>query len=194
VTRTRSASRRTVGTFGVAVVVGVALAGGAEAQYLGGGTKTAAEAQIADLEQLRDKFLALGKAFSEDLFDWRPMEDVRSLRDVMALIAGEGALFPTMWNYPAPDWVAQGGFEGERQRLVALSQGELLAQVERSFGHVLGIVRELSDADRAQQVNFFGLNVDLGTAVQLMANDMHEHLGQSIAYARMHRIVPPWSQ
>jgi hypothetical protein len=30
--------------------------------------------------------------------------------------------------------------------------------------------------------------------VLLVAGDMHEHLGQLIAYARMNQIVPPWSQ
>jgi hypothetical protein len=27
-----------------------------------------------------------------------------------------------------------------------------------------------------------------------VAGDMHEHLGQLIAYARMNHIVPPWSK
>ena len=27
-----------------------------------------------------------------------------------------------------------------------------------------------------------------------MMNHLHEHLGQSIAYARMNGVVPPWSQ
>jgi hypothetical protein len=26
-----------------------------------------------------------------------------------------------------------------------------------------------------------------------MLNHLHEHLGQSIAYARMNAVVPPWS-
>jgi hypothetical protein len=30
--------------------------------------------------------------------------------------------------------------------------------------------------------------------VLFVAGDMHEHLGQLIAYARMNRIVPPWSK
>lgn len=28
----------------------------------------------------------------------------------------------------------------------------------------------------------------------LVGGDMHEHLGQLIAYARTNRIVPPWSR
>ena len=28
----------------------------------------------------------------------------------------------------------------------------------------------------------------------IMSGDLHEHLGQLIAYARMHGIKPPWSK
>ncbi len=30
--------------------------------------------------------------------------------------------------------------------------------------------------------------------VAAFGGDMHEHLGQLIAYARMNKIVPPWSK
>lgn len=174
-----------------AVVAGRPPAAG---QYLGGGTKSGAEAQTADLEQLRDKFVSLAEAFPEETFDWRPMEGVRSVREVFVLIAGEGTLFPTMWGFDRPDWVAEGGFGGESSRLAALSREELIDELKRSFTHLLDLVRGLSEEDRQRQVNFFGLTVDLTTAVTLMGTDMHEHLGQAIAYARMNRIVPPWSR
>jgi hypothetical protein len=177
-----------------AAVLWMAGASEASAQYLGGGSKSAVETQIADLEQVRDKFLALAEAFPEETYDWRPMEGVRSVRDVMALIAAEGTLFPTMWGFDKPAWVAEGGFGPELGRLGKLSKAEIIMEIERSFEHVLGIVTGLSEEDRAREVNFFGLDVDLGTAVTLMANDMHEHLGQSIAYARTNKIVPPWSR
>ena len=31
-------------------------------------------------------------------------------------------------------------------------------------------------------------------AALLIGGDLHEHLGQLIAYARMNNIVPPWSK
>ena len=143
---------------------------------------------------MRDKFLALADAFPEDLYDWSPMEGVRSVRDVMALIIAECTQFPSMWGFDKPEWVADGGFGGELGRRGELSRDELIAEIERSFNHVIALVRGLSEEDRAREVEFFGLTTDLGTAVSLMANDMHEHLGQSIAYARMNQIVPPWSR
>lgn len=166
----------------------------AAAQYLGGGAKTAAEAQLADLESLRDKFVALAGAFPEETWSWRPMEGVRSVHEVMSLIAAEGTLFPTMWGFDKAAWTADGGFGPELQRLASMSRDDVIAEMERSFAHLTELVGGLSEEQRAREVNFFGLTVDLGTAVTLMANDMHEHLGQAIAYARTNEIVPPWSR
>jgi len=193
---TRCRARGRGGLRGSMALVAILAVGAApvEAQYLGGGTKSGAEVQIADLEQLRDKFLSLAKAFPEESYDWRPMEGVRSVRDVFVLIAAEGTLFPTMWGFEQPEWVADGGIGGETARLRALSRDELIAELERSFGHLVELVRPLTDEHRARQVDFFGLTTDLTSAITLMGTDMHEHLGQAIAYARMNRIVPPWSR
>ena len=179
----------------VLAVAGMAcLALPAAAQYLGGGTKSAAEAQLADLESMRDKFVSLAEAFPEETWAWQPMEGVRSVHDVMSLIAAEGTLFPTMWGFDKAAWTADGGFGPELARLGAMGKDEVIAEMERSFEHLIALVGGLTPEQRAQEVSFFGLTVDLGTAVTLMANDMHEHLGQSIAYARTNRIVPPWSR
>lgn len=166
----------------------------ASAQYLGGGTKTTAEAQLADLEELGDKFRALAQAFPESTYDWTPMEGVRSVRAVFTLVVNEATLFPTMWEFEKPSWVPDGSINAEQARVSALPKAEIAREIERAYEHLLSIVRGLDAADRARQVNFFGLTVPLGTAITLMANDMHEHLGQAIAYARMNHIVPPWSR
>jgi len=176
------------------VILALGLPATLPAQYLGGGTKNAVEVQLADLSQIGEKFVALADAFPEDLYDWRPMEGVRSVKDVMALIVAETSMFPGMWDFPRPEWAAEGGFREELDRVGALSKAEIVAELGRAFDHIVELSRGLSDADRARQVNFFGLTTDLGTALILMQNDMHEHLGQSIAYARMNRIVPPWSR
>lgn len=176
------------------VTLAALVAAPAAAQYLGGGTKTAEEAQVADLENLRDKFVSLAEAFPEETWEWRPMEGVRSVHDVMSLIAAEGTLFPTMWGFDRAAWTAEGGFGPELARLSGLSKDEMIAEIQRSFEHLIGLVQGLSADDRAREVSFFGLTIPLGAAITQMANDMHEHLGQSIAYARTNRIVPPWSR
>ncbi len=165
-----------------------------EAQYLGGGAKTMAETQLADIETIGEKFGALAEAFPDSLYDWRPMEGVRSLRNVLVLVATESAFFPVAWGYDPPQWAAPDGFVAQQRLLQGISKPEITAEIVRAFEHVSNLIENMSDVDRSREVNFFGLDVDVATAITLMANDMHEHLGQSIAYARMNRIVPPWSR
>jgi hypothetical protein len=81
----------------IALALALALAGSADrvsGQYLGGGTMTAAQAQVADLEQVRDKFVALAGAFPDSTYDWRPMEGVRSVRQVFTLVAEKFGQLP----------------------------------------------------------------------------------------------------
>ena len=51
-----------------------------------GGMQAWQNEAVADLEQMRDKFLSLADAFPEDTWDWMPMEGTRSVRDVMVLM------------------------------------------------------------------------------------------------------------
>ena len=52
----------------------------------------------------------------------------------------------------------------------------------------------MPDADLEKEVKMFGNTVTERMALFVMANHAHEHLGQSIAYARTNGIVPPWSE
>ena len=63
---------------------------------------------VADLEQMRDKFISLAEAFPEEMWDWTPMEGVRSVRDVMVLIVTEGHVFPGLWGADPPMGAASG--------------------------------------------------------------------------------------
>ena len=152
-----------------------------------------AQAQVADLEGMKDKFMGLGEAFPEDLMDWSPMEGVRSVKDVLVLAAVECNLFPTMWGFDAPEGVGE-NFGAENERLGAMTQADLVAAVGVAFDHLIGIVGDLDGEARMATTSFFGRTVDVETAIALAAFDMHEHLGQLIAYARSNEIVPPWSR
>ena len=43
-------------------------------------------------------------------------------------------------------------------------------------------------------MKLFGRDMMKQGALMLILNDQHEHLGQSIAYARSNSVVPPWSK
>jgi hypothetical protein len=181
-------------------VLGVAMmatalggAGTASAQMGSMNMSAMKDAQVADLQTMKDKFTRLGNEFTEAQFDWRPMEGVRSVKDVLVLMASEGNLFPTMWGAPAP-MGAGADFRAEVERLGALSKADLLAEVGKAFDNIIGAAKGMDDAARMKPVKFFGRDTNAGGAIFMAQSDMHEHLGQLIAYARTNHIVPPWSR
>jgi uncharacterized damage-inducible protein DinB len=52
----------------------------------------------------------------------------------------------------------------------------------------------LSDNDLQTPVKLFGIDMAKQGALMLVLEDPHQHLGQSIAYARTNGVVPPWSK
>jgi hypothetical protein len=50
------------------------------------------------------------------------------------------------------------------------------------------------DSKLDDHIKFFGEDMTVRQMFVSAATHMHEHLGQSIAYARMNGIVPPWSK
>ncbi len=159
----------------------------------GGGMQAWQDQTVADLEQMRDKFLSLAEAFPEDTWDWAPMEGVRSVRDVMVLIVTEGHVFPAMWGANPPTGAAS-GFGAETARVAAMSKADVIAEMERAFDYMIESCRNMTAADLVADASWFGQATNGTGIVGHAVVDMHEHLGQSIAYARMNQIVPPWSR
>lgn len=155
------------------------------------GKEAAAEikaAFLADLEVMRGKFVGLAEAFPADKYTWRPMEGVRSVSEVLMLIAQEGYGF-------VPG--AFGGKPGAPQgvKLAAITdKTEVLDHLNKAFAHAKAQVEAADPATLTGRRAIMKREMSLPQAVAFVGGDMHEHLGQLIAYARMNRIVPPWSK
>ena len=151
------------------------------------------EVQLNDIRTMKEKFVGLANEFPEFLYDWRPMEAVRSVKDVLVLLTNEGNSFPTQWGAPRPAGV-NADRAAETARLEAMSKAQLTAALGSAFDNIIGFVERADDAGRAREVRFFGQQVTVDGAILMATADMHEHLGQLIAYARHSRIVPPWTR
>jgi len=171
----------------VAVAVVLSLPGSVSAQ-----AKTWKQVQVGDIEQMKDKFIGLAGAFDEDQYAWRPMEGVRSVADVLALAIAEANLFPTAWG-AEPGATAVGGFGPELEAKAALSKADMIEDLGASFDYLVGVVDGMDDAARMASSSFFGNEMPTHANVATAMADMHEHLGQLIAYARTNHVVPPWS-
>lgn len=174
-----------VSALAAAIVIG--LPGMASAQV-----ESMRDFQISDAAAMGDKFAQLAEAFDQSHYDWRPMEGVRSVRDVLALAVAEANLFPGMWGATAPAGVGS-GFAEETARVAAMDKAAVAAAVRSAFGHFARVLEEMSDETRAAEGNTFGRTMTNSAGISLAMSDMHEHLGQLIAYARTNQVVPPWS-
>jgi hypothetical protein len=145
---------------------------------------------IADIDAMRTKFVGLAEAFPQDKYTWRPMEGVRSVSEVLMLIASEGYGF-------AP--TAFGGKPAmSREESGALSKvtdkARVIGHLNKGFAYAKQTIEAIDPATLAGKRNVFGQERTTPQIVLLVSGDMHEHLGQLIAYARMNHIVPPWSK
>ena len=143
---------------------------------------------MADLETMQSKFTDLAGAMQSDQYAWRPMEGVRSVSEVYMLIAAENYYIPGIWDAEA----AEGAVTFETMTSVT-EKSAVLEHVDRSFTYCMESIKSLTDADLSKTISFFGSERTVAEALFLMTGDMHEHLGQAIAYARTNHVVPPWS-
>jgi uncharacterized damage-inducible protein DinB len=71
---------------------------------------------------------------------------------------------------------------------------KLQEALKASYANLQKAITGLSDNDLQAPVKLFGRDLTKQGALMLLIGDQHEHLGQSIAYARSNSVVPPWSK
>jgi hypothetical protein len=137
----------------------------------------------ADAAQMGEKFAGLARVLDGN-YDWRPGQGVRSVGDVLNLIVAENGMLTGVLTGAA----AAG-------RPAAITGAAPMQEALRSSSATLQkTIAGLSDADLNTSASIFGQNTTKRGAIMMVLGDQHEHLGQSIAYARMNSIVPPWSK
>ena len=116
----------------------------------------------------------------------------RSVRDVMVLVVAEGHIVPGLWGAAPPTGTAD-SYGTEVSRVTPMSKADVIVEMERALNYMVEAARSLTAADRGADASWFGQETTGAGVVTKALVDMHEHLGQSIAYARTNQIVPPWS-
>jgi len=141
---------------------------------------------LTALEDVRGKLVDLAQAMPAEKYGWRPGEGVRSVAEVYTHVASGNYFIPAFIGVQAPAAVSR-DLEKETDK------GKVIAALKSSIDHVRGIVLATADADLEKKVKLFGHDASEREVLSLLMNHMHEHLGQSIAYARMNGVVPPWT-
>ena len=147
-------------------------------------------AYLADLEAMRVKFVGLAEAFPQDKYTWRPMEGVRSPSEVLMLIASEG--------YGYAPTVLGGKPAMPRDEIGKLStitdKAQVIDHLNKGFAYAKKEIEAIDPATLTGKRKAGNSERTVAESVLAVTGDMHEHLGQMIAYARTNHIVPPWSK
>jgi hypothetical protein len=149
--------------------------------------------QKEDIDGLRGKFMALAKAVPGDKLAWRPMKGARSFHEVFAHVAAEGNTETAMFGGKLPAG-SLADFDAEEARLGKLPDDRLIAAMDRSMQILSATLAGLSLDRMNASITYYGRPTLPRVATTYTLNDLHEHLGQLVSYARMNQIVPPWSR
>jgi uncharacterized damage-inducible protein DinB len=133
------------------------------------------------------QLLQLAEATPADKFSWRPAPGVRSVSEVYMHIA--------LANY---ELLGQAGIQhtdfvnlGKDPEKGLTAKADVIKFLKESFA---AVDSHYAKADKSAKVKLFGRETTTdGVLLRILVHN-HEHMGQSIAYARMIGVVPPWSQ
>ena len=150
---------------------------------------------LAELDRVREQVRALAEEMPQKTYSWRPAEGVRSVSEVYLHIAFGNYLLLSVAGYPVPaDLEDQLGVDKIQAWDTATTDKEAVVErVSRAFDHLRSTVAGIPAADLEDEVEFFGESRTRRQMLMIILGHAHEHLGQSIAYARMNGVVPPWS-
>src|ERR1700734_1115406 len=137
-----------------------------------------------DAGTLSDKFTGLAHVMVGK-YDWKPGQGVRSVSDVFNLIVLENGMLAG----------ALSGTPNTGAKPAPITDPEKMQEaLKTSYANLQKAITGLSDNDLQTPVKIFGEDMTKQSALMLILQDQHEHLGQSIAYARSNGVVPPWSK
>ena len=142
---------------------------------------------LRQLDEVSGKLVELAQAVPAEKYSWRPGEGVRSISEVYVHVASANYfLMKFIGIDPAPD------FTRDMEKTIT-EKTQVIQAMKKSFDHVRQAVLRTPDSELDKNVELFGQNTTVRDVFFTTAMHLHEHLGQSIAYARMNGVVPPWS-
>jgi uncharacterized damage-inducible protein DinB len=142
--------------------------------------------EIAYYEQ---RYVRLAESMPADKYAWRPAEGVRSIGEVYThIVAANYGVARSLGTQPPA------GLDFKSIAAMSTDKAKTVEALKDSFAHFRQAIQALSDADADKPQKMFGRQTTLRGSFIMITGHFGEHLGQSIAYARMNGVVPPWTE
>jgi uncharacterized damage-inducible protein DinB len=144
---------------------------------------------LAEVLIQEDKFTSLAEAIPADKYAWRPSPDVRSFAEVFLHVSAANYNLYKLVGTPPPAGLDLKGLEKS-----TTDKAKVIATLKDSFAHAKTAIKAMPDADLEKSLDWFGGKNTQRGILLFIVRHAAEHLGQSIAYARIAGVVPPWSE
>jgi len=141
---------------------------------------------LTDLDGIEEKTVGLAEAIPADQYGWAPAEGVRTVSQAFMHMASAMHYFMSQLGTTPPANM------GELEKIT--DKAAVVAEIKSAFAAARTTVGGMSDSDLEATLQMFGRDWTKAQVVYLVGTHNHEHLGQSIAYARSIGVTPPWSQ
>ena len=142
---------------------------------------------VGQLDFVEGRLASLAEAVPEDKYSWSPAEGVRSVGEIYAHAAGANYFILSFLGGKMPE-----GFNPDEKAVI--KKDELIKMLKDSFEYAKNYVPTIKEEDLDKEVELPFGKFTQRTVLFILITHGHEHLGQSIAYARMNGVTPPWSR
>ena len=144
---------------------------------------------LVDLQTLHKRMVELAQAIPADKYTWRPEAGTRSVSEVFLHVTAANHNIPALMASVAADEAFKAkGFETS-----TTDKAKIIDELDKSFAYAEAAIQAMTNADFARPEKKLGPDANSGDVIYILVTHNHEHFGQSIAYARMNGITPPWT-
>lgn len=146
-----------------------------------------------DMHVTAGKIISLADAMPAEDYNWRPMEGVRSVSEVYMHVALTNYFILHYFGVKLPDNIKAGSENTELEKKIT-GKKQVMEFLKKSFAVAQKFMESYDGTELNKKVELPFGKFTKGQLLMILTGHGHEHLGQSIAYARMNHIVPPWSR
>ena len=144
---------------------------------------------LEEISYYEQRYTRLAEAMPAEKYTLRPAEGVRSIGEVFThIIAANYGVARALGTAPPA------GFDFKAIAGLSADKPKVLQALKDSFAHFRAAIVALSEADADKPQKMFNRSTTLRGSCIAITGHFGEHLGQSIAYARVNGIVPPWTE
>ncbi|SMO67237.1 DinB family protein [Gracilimonas mengyeensis] len=167
------------------------------AATLSGGNLATAQSEPGDFKEAflgqftytTNRLVSLAEAMPADSYTWSPDGEAMPVAQVYMHIARYNFLYPqSSLGIEVPEDIDLDDMEELADKEVVIEH------LKQSVEHIKEHIGAMTASELQAETELYGRTVPGWQVLFQLQTHMSEHTGQSIAYARMNEITPPWSR